>query len=104
MTVAEVVAARLIDEAFEGDDMMQLLVERTWDSVLGKELSRLMPLDRCALADMIDERKSTIAEIIAIRIILDGLEEGRGSHASARRTHWWQSYSTLSAQLRRASR
>lgn len=74
LTVAEVVAARLINEAFESDDMMRRLVERTADSVLGKELSRLMPLNRCALADVMDKRKLTIAEIIAIRIILAALE------------------------------
>ena len=73
LTVAEVVAARLINEAFESDDVMKRLVERTADSVLGKELSRLMPLNRCALADVMDKRKLTIAEIIAIRIILEAL-------------------------------
>lgn len=80
LTVAEVVAARLIDEAFEDDDMMQLLVKRTMNSVLSEELSRLMPLNRCALpclsTDETNERTSTIAEIVAIRIIIDALEEG----------------------------
>lgn len=76
LTVAELVAVNLIYGAFESDDMMQLLVERTVDSVLSEEFSRLMPCNRCAvpcMTDEPDERKSTIAEIIAVIILLDAV-------------------------------
>lgn len=80
LTVAEVVAVKLIEGALGSSDMKQLLIERTVDSVLSEELSRLMPLNRCAIpylgTDETDERNSTIAEIIAVGIIREAMEEG----------------------------
>lgn len=80
LTVAEVVAAKLIEGALGSSDMKQLLIERTVDSVLSEELSRLMSLNRCAIpylgTDETDERNSTIAEIIAVGIISEAMEEG----------------------------